>query len=240
MTRQLLLTVIATLPLAFLSPRPATADEQSAEPELPEEEPAPDEEEPTERRRPRRDRLQTPEPAAAPACPEGQIYDLGVCADAMSNDDTWRCGDGLRLAGFAPDAQLPGLLVTSCTSIPLPDDCAIPSETAGDCLAALCADADDANRPAICDLEHLDEVIVDGSRCHFDAFAALSWAVRAYAPDADPAVAEAAAMRAMTAFIAEGGEDYFEAAELRLESAASSRMAMSTFLAYRLLLCGPI
>lgn len=234
------------LSLSLALPRGATADEvepaqlQPVEIELTEEEPAPDEEDPTERRRPRRLQQQQAAPAAPAACPDGQIHDLGVCANAMSNEDTWRCGDALRLAGLAPEAQLPSLYVTGCTSVPLPDACAIPSQTPGDCLSALCEDSADDNRPAICNIEPLAEVVSENVRCHYDAFAAVSWAVREYAPDADPAVAEAAAMRSMSAFIAESADSYADQAERRLESAVGSRMAMSSFLAYRLLLCGPI
>ena len=218
---------------------PEGSEELPPEEVLPEEEPAPDEEEPTERRRPRRLQQQH-EPAAPPACPDGQIYDLGVCAELMPSEESWRCQDALRLAGFAPDEQLPSLLVTSCTSIPLPEVCAIPSAQPGDCLDTLCADADDPNRPSLCELEELDAVVADNVRCHYDAFAAVSWAVRSYAPDADHAVADAAAMRSLSGFVAEPAERYLEQAERRLESAVGSRMAMNTFLAYRLLLCGPI
>ncbi|MFT6400134.1 MAG: hypothetical protein ACJAYU_004904 [Bradymonadia bacterium] len=99
---------------------------------------------------------------------------------------------------------------------------------------------EDGNQPAICELGDLEAVVAENVRCHYDAFAAVSWAVRAYAPDADHRAAEAAAMRSMTGFIAETGDAYFELGDRRLESAAGSRMAMNTFLAYRLLLCGPI
>ncbi len=214
-------------------------DSEVSEQILADEEPAAEEEETTERRRPRRLQQQAEPAAAAPACPDGQVYDLGVCADLMPNEESWRCQDALRLAGFAPDEQLTRLLVTSCTSIPLPDACAIPSAEPGDCLAALCADVEDENRPALCELEELNAIAADNVRCHYDAFAAVSWAVRAYAPDADHAVAEAAAMRSMSGFVAEPANRYAEQAERRLESAVGSRMAMNSFLAYRLLLCGP-
>lgn len=174
-----------------------------------------------------------PQPeAAAPACPDGEIYDLGVCLPRMSEDDTALCREAFERAALQAPKERRASLEAACVTVPLPAVCEELHET-GQCMAALCESEDDAVRPGACDLGGA----TPGMECEFDAIAMIPSIVRALSPDANTQTAELAAMRSAQNAATFDPSRVLQLHAREVDTAISARQAVSTFLAIRFVAC---
>ena len=171
----------------------------------------------------------------APPCPNGEVYDLGVCVPRMSEEDGRQCRDAFdRAAGPAEDRVQ--LLEANCVVVPLPGVCAGLVEDFG-CVRAICAAGDEVVRPAMCDGGDLEVIITPEMRCEFDAIAMVPTILGAMAPEARALTAEIAAIRMAIDTLEFDPAMVLAHHARQLDTALSARQSISTFLAVRFAIC---
>lgn len=172
----------------------------------------------------------------APPCPEGQIYDLGVCVPRMSDEDTQRCREAFEGAAMVAPAERAELLSNNCIVVPLPDVCDGLTEP-GACTRAICAAGDALARPQVCDAGDLDLIITPRFECEFDATSMVPAILAELAPEARALTAEIAAMALISETLSFDPAMVLSHHARQVDTAISARQMVSTFLAVRFAMC---